>query len=83
MGALGPTPEDPDLSTCLADLRRTWASAPADSVFSEAWLLTDADPGPPEVKVGLSEDTQLKSVWQSIDMTLLLLTTLEYDVDVG
>ena len=84
MGALGPAPEDPDLSACLADLRRAWASAPADPVFSkEVWVLTDADPGPPEIQVGVSEDTQLKSVRQLTDLTHVLLTILECKVDVG
>ena len=35
VGALGSVPEDLDLSVCLADLRRAWASASADPVFSE------------------------------------------------
>ena len=69
-GSTGPAPEDPDLSARLADFRRAWASAPADPVSpEEAWVRTDADLGAPEIQVGLSEDTQVKLVWQSIDLT--------------
>ena len=89
-GSTGPAPEDPDLSARLADFRRAWASAPADPVSpEEAWVRTDADLGAPEIQVGLSEDTQVKLVWQSIDLTrfffsfFFLLTTLISDVDVG
>ena len=55
MGALDPMQEDPDLSNCLADLRRAWAFMLADPVFpQEAWVLADADPGLPKIKVRLS-----------------------------
>ena len=46
---------------CLPSrLAQSLGIAPAAPVFSEeAWVQTDADPGPPEIQVGVSDDTQL------------------------
>ena len=84
-GSTGPRARGPGFVRLASEHARRWGVSACWPSFpwEKLGCKTDADPGPPEVKVGLSEDTQLKSVWQSIDMTLLLLTTLEYDVDVG
>ena len=52
VGELDPRPEDPDVSACPADWRRTWTSAKAGPEV--AWvLLPDGDPAPPEINQGV------------------------------
>ncbi|WP_419634151.1 hypothetical protein, partial [Thiolapillus sp.] len=71
------------MSACNADSRSARASAEAGPDFpEEAWVPVDTDPGPPETSAtlltvcsGASEETQVRSVWQTTDLTIFFLLT--------
>ena len=87
--SLGPAPGDPELLSAFnADSHSARASDEADPDFpEEAWVPVNTDPGPPEtfttewtVCTIMSEETQVRSVWQTTDLTnFSLLTTSAND----
>ena len=59
-GSIGPRASAPRFVRLPSGLMQSLASASADPIFpEEAWVLSSADPDPPEIKVRVSEDTQL------------------------
>ena len=78
----GPPPRDPDLlSTCNVDSHSSRALVEASPDFlDEDWVPAETDLGLPEeetiqrtVCTRVSEETQLRSVWQTTDFTIFFL----------